>query len=98
MAPRTKTPSIDGPTPSIWVKNSVSSCLLVSLALLAPRFGHNESISSTKTTEGALLRASSNSVLTNFADSPTHFETKLAEEMERKVVEAAEFAAIALAR
>lgn len=52
---------------------------------LSERDEHKESISSMKIILGLCSLASSNKFLTNFSDSPSHFETKSEEETEKNV-------------
>lgn len=70
--------------PCIWTRNSV----LIRLAdsdSLSERDEHNESISSMNMILGFCDRARSNKFLTNFSDSPNHFETKSDDETEKNV-------------
>lgn len=51
----------------------------------SPREEHSASISSMNTIDGALSLAIVKSWLTSFSDSPSHFETRSEDEIEKKV-------------
>lgn len=84
VAPKTNIPSMSFPTPYIYVRNSVFTLLLDSFSpsdlLLAI-----ESISSIKIILGFLLLAILNKHLINFSDSPTYFDIKSDELIEKNV-------------
>lgn len=70
--------------PCIWTKNSV----LIRLAdsdSLSERDEHNESTSSMNIILGLCCLANSNRFLTNFSDSPNHFDTKSEDDTEKNV-------------
>lgn len=67
VAPRTRTPEVSFPTPSIWTSISVFILLLASLSP-SPRVPHSASTSSMKMIEGLFSRAIVNSCLTSLRE------------------------------
>jgi len=84
VAPKTKTPVSSLPTPYICTKNSVFTLLVDSFSLSVLALAR-ESISSINIMEGFFSLARANNYLINFSDSPTHFDIKSDEEIEKNV-------------
>ena len=84
VAPRTRIPSLSLPTPCIWTRNSVF-ILLADSDSFSDLCPVKLSTSSINMMLGLCFLAISNRLATNFSDSPSHLDTRSAEDTEKKV-------------